>query len=173
MNIKKQLNKIMNYVKELETLSDKQHDELLQYQRVANKFVNQNITPIDARKEFKTLLGVTMFIGGDFSNAIMEKFVGNHWMPIEHEHPEYAKVVDENAQLREALRWHSMSEIPDNLAHTYSLSKNVILDSPGLPYRIAYYSYLSGIWWEFNNSSPIDVDKNSRWCYIPEEIGAE
>ena len=176
MNIKKQLNKIMNYVKELETLSDKQHDELLQYQLAAYNFVNNKVRPSDTAEEFKRLLGVTMFIGGDFSNAIMEKFVGNHWMPIEHEHPEYAKVVDENAKLREALRWHPVSELPPLDQHyDNDWSVNVLLKitDKGVAPRVVYYSYNSQTWYDYHNGDIIFVSQHYKWCYIPEENDGE
>ena len=173
MNVKKQLNKIRDYVEELVTLIDKQQTELHQYKLTAHKFVNDETASWIAKEEFRKLLGDTIFIGGNFCGDVMEKMVDNVWQPIEHEHPEYAKVVDENARLREALRWHPASELPDKVSYVCHSSKNVILNSTRLPYKIAYYSYLSGIWRESNNSSPIDVDKNSRWCYIPEDKDGE
>lgn len=115
MNIKKQLNKIRNYVEELEILSDKEHEELQQYQLSAYKFVNQEITPTDAREEFRALLGDTTFIGGDFGNTTMEKIINNVWQPIRPtpgevhygsnhvQSPTYTELENENARLREQL----------------------------------------------------------------------
>jgi len=115
MNIKKQLNKIRNYVEELEILSDKEHEELRQYQLSAYKFVNQEITPTDAREEFKALLGDTTFVGGDFGNTTMDKIINNVWQPIRPtpdevhygsnhvQFPTYTELENENARLREQL----------------------------------------------------------------------
>jgi hypothetical protein len=115
MNIKKQLNKIRNYVEELEILSDKEHEELQQYQLSAYKFVDQKITPTDAREEFKALLGDTTFVGGDFGNTTMEKIINNVWQPIRPtpdevhcgsnhvQSPTYTELENENARLREQL----------------------------------------------------------------------
>ena len=115
MNIKKQLNKIRNYVEELEILSDKEHEELQQYQLSAYKFVNQEITPTDAREEFRALLGDTTFVGGDFGNTTMEKIINNVWQQIRPtpdevhygsnhvQFPTYTELENENARLREQL----------------------------------------------------------------------
>ena len=115
MNIKKQLNKIRNYVEELEILSDKEREELRQYQLSAYKFVNQKITPTDAREEFRALLGDTTFVGGDFGNTTMEKIINNVWQPIRPtpdevhygsnnvQSPTYTELENENARLREQL----------------------------------------------------------------------
>lgn len=175
MNVKKQLNKIRDYVEELETLIDKQQTELHQYRLTAHKFVNQKITPTDAREEFMALLGDTMFIGGDFCGDAMEKMVDNILQPIEHEHQEYAKVVDENARLREALRWHPVSEKPKRDIKCFTPeSENVILEIDKGYYPVtAYCSLGSGTWRELKNNEEISVNKRSRWCYIPEDNGDE
>ena len=118
MNAKKQLNKIRDYVEELEILSDKEHEELQQYQFAAYKFVNQKITPTDAREEFRALLGDAIFVGGDFGNTTMEKIINNVWQPIRPtpdevhygsnhvQSPTYTELEDENARLREQLNMY-------------------------------------------------------------------
>ena len=173
MNIKKQLNKIMNYVKELEMLSDKQHEELQQYQLAAYNFVNNKVRPSDTAEEFKRLLGNIMFVGGNFSNVTMEKIVDNAWVPIEHEHPEYARVVDENARLREALRWHPVSELPrtevENIWTVNVLMKPTYKDNA----IVAYYSIKRNRWFDYNKSIILEVNDKSRWCYIPEDKDGE
>ena len=173
MNIKKQLRKIRDYVEELETLSDKEHEELRQYQLIAHKFVDHDIPAQDAREEFKALLGDTMFVGGNFSNVTMEKIIDNVWVPIEHEHPEYAKVVDENARLREALRWHPVSELPrtevENIWTVNVLMKPTYKDNA----IVAYYSIKRNRWFDYNKSIILEVNDKSRWCYIPEDKDGE
>jgi hypothetical protein len=157
MNIKKQLNKIMNYVKELEMLSDKQHEELQQYQLAAYNFVNNKVRPSDTAEEFKRLLGNIMFVGGNFSNVTMEKIVDNAWVPIEHEHPEYARVVDENARLREALRWHPVNHIPINV--DFVIAKYKMGDVRVVDMEYFYRAKSSGY--------------IVKWMYIPEENDGE
>ena len=115
MNVKKQLNKIRDYVEELEISSDKEREELRQYQFAAHKFVDKKITPTDAREEFKALLGDTTFIGGDFGNTTMDKIIYNVWQPIRPtpdevhygsnhvQSPTYTELENENARLREQL----------------------------------------------------------------------
>jgi carboxypeptidase C (cathepsin A) len=174
MNIKKQLRKIRDYVEELETLSDKEHEELRQYQLAAYKFVKFELPDNMAREEFKALLDDTMFVGGNFSgDDVMEKIVNNEWVPIEHEHPEYAKVVDENARLREALRWHPVSELPrtevENIWTVNVLMKPTYKDNA----IVAYYSIKRNRWFDYNKSIILEVNDKSRWCYIPEDKDGE
>ena len=177
MNIKKQLRKIRDYVEELETSSDKEHEELRQYQLAAYKFVKFELPDNMAREEFKALLDDTMFVGGNFSgDDVMEKIVNNEWVPIEHEHPEYAKVVDENAKLREALRWHPVSELPPLDQHyDNDWSVNVLLKitDKGVAPRVVYYSYNSQTWYDYHNGDIIFVSQHYKWCYIPEENDGE
>ena len=175
MNIKKQLNKIRDYVEALEELSDKTHNELLQYKLAAHKFVNFESPDHIAREEFKKLLGDTMFIGGEFSNVIMEKMVDNHWTPIENEHPEYSRVVGENARLREMLRWHPVSELPELDGGCVSRwSKTVIFQVDRLvDPELAFYDYRICYWRKLESATQINTFPQSRWCYIPEEKDGE
>ena len=178
MNIKKQLNKIMNYVKELEMLSDKQHEELQQYQLAAYNFVKFELPDNMAREEFKALLGDTMFVGGNFSgDDVMEKIIDNVWVPIEHEHPEYAKVVDENARLREALRWHPVSEYPikDERYYHCDISVDVLFRLNDKTKPIIVWCNRETNYWIYNNKiiQPNEITQDSKWCYIPEDKDGE
>jgi hypothetical protein len=184
MNVKKQLNKIRDYVEELETLSDKQHTELHQYKLTAHKFVNQKITPTDALEEFRALLGDTMFIGNDYCGDVMEKMVDNVWQPIRPtpdevhygsnhiQSPTYSELENENARLREALRWHPVSELPKiEIKQLWTVS--VLLKINEVEPIIAYYGIRSKCWYDYYKSECVVVNKNSRWCYIPEDNGGE
>jgi len=184
MNIKKQLRKIRDYVEELETSSDKEHEELRQYQLIAHKFVDHDIPAQDAREEFKALLGDTMFVGGNFSgDDVMEKIVNNAWVPMRpnrdevhygsnHVIQEYSDLVKENARLREALRWHPVSELPKiEIKQLWTVS--VLLKINEVEPIIAYYGIRSKCWYDYYKSECVVVNKNSRWCYIPEDNGGE
>ena len=180
MNVKKQLNKIIDHVEELETLSDKEHEELEQYKFSAYKFVKMENTVQESYEEFKTLLGDTIFIGGD----LMATYDGILWRPIidtdlkEEEHPyaiwyrtyrdENVKLREENAKLREQLRWHPVSEQPktkfDRLWSVDVLLKNDYESEPIL----AYYSIRSKCWYDYFKADLVKLNDKSRWCYIPE-----
>ena len=182
MNIKKQLRKIRDYVEELETSSDKEHEELRQYQLIAHKFVDHDIPAQDAREEFKALLGDTMFVGGNFSgDDVMEKIVNNAWVPMRpnrdevhygsnHVIQEYSDLVKENARLREALRWHPVSELPDlDEECVSSWSKNVVFQVDRLvDLELAFYDFHVCYWRNLKTLELIKTFPQSRWCYIPE-----
>jgi hypothetical protein len=154
MNVKKQLNKIAEYIKEIEEV---------------NQILNVRLARYENNNEQE------LHISGNFCGDVMEKIVDNVWQPIEHEHPEYAKVVDENARLREALRWHPVSEKPKkDIKCLTPESENVILQIDKGYYPVtAYCSLVSGIWRELKNHEEISVNKRSRWCYIPEDKDGE
>lgn len=81
-----------------------------------------------------------------------------------------AKCRDENARLREQLRWHPVSELPPTENNEVRCSENVILKkincySP----VVAYYSHAFMSWFDYHRDKIIDVDNNYKWCYIPED----
>jgi hypothetical protein len=80
-----------------------------------------------------------------------------------------------NAVLRDALRWHPVSEKPKkDIKCLTPESENVILQIDKGYYPVtAYCSLVSGIWRELKNHEEISVNKRSRWCYIPEDKDGE
>jgi len=149
MNVKKQLNKIAEYIKEIEEV---------------NQILNVRLARYENNNEQE------LHISGNFCGDVMEKMVDNVWQPIEHEHPEYAKVVDENARLREALRWHPVSEKPKN-DERYShcnISVDVLLriKDKAKPI-IAWLNKDSNCW--VCDGQIIKTYSDSKWCYIPED----
>ena len=171
MNIKKQLRKIRDYVEALEELSDKQHEELLQYQLAAYKFVKFESPDHIAREEFKKLLGDTMFVGGDFVmkyNGVAWDSIKPDWFGVSHDES-YNNLIEENAQLREMLRWHPVSEKPknDELCLT-PVSETVILQRERYFPITAYCRLDTGVWLDLKSHEPIRITNKARWCYIPE-----
>ena len=179
MNIKKQLNKIRDYVEALEELSDKTHNELLQYQLAAHKFVKFESPDHIAREEFKALLGDTTFICGDF----VVKYDGDAWdslVPawkgVSHDES-YNNLIEENARLREALKWHPVSELPPLQRDCKTVSVDVIMkqhgDDEDYPPVIAYYSFYANAWICRLSLGELEIMHNSKWCYIPEDKDGE
>jgi len=149
MNVKKQLNKIAEYIKEIEEV---------------NQILNVRLARYENNNEQE------LHISGNFCGDVMEKMVDNVWQPIEHEHPEYAKVVDENARLREALRWHPVSEKPKN-DERYSHC-NISVD---VLFRINDKTKPIIVWHNADSNSwvcdgqIVKTYNDSKWCYIPED----
>lgn len=173
MNVKKQLNKIENYIEELKTEGGKLQQELHNYQLTAYKFVHNNITSSQAREEFNALLGDLTFIGGDFvakyDGAAWDSLtpIPEIWNGISHE-DSYAKLIEENKRLREALRWHPVSELPKTEIERL-WSANVLLKNNYAEESIlAYYSIKSKRWCDYHKAEYVKVNDKSRWCYIPE-----
>ena len=80
-----------------------------------------------------------------------------------------AKCRDENARLREQLRWHSVSELPPRLKALTNLSVNVVLRRPMFAELMAYYSYVRKEWISLYTHNPIKTTSIDKWCYIPED----
>lgn len=84
---------------------------------------------------------------------------------------EYARLREENARLREQLRWHSVDELPRKESSTSFLSVDVFLNISGQGTYKAYYKHWNNTWVDRRNNKIIDVptNKNARWCYIPDD----
>lgn len=79
---------------------------------------------------------------------------------------------EENARLREQLRWHSVDELPP--LETANCSKTVLLDVDYIGVFKMYYNYLSELWVGiqgkqeyFRQQDFKNID--ARWCYIPDD----
>ena len=79
-----------------------------------------------------------------------------------------AKCRDENARLRDQLRWHPVSELPRTEVEKL-WTVNVLMElEDEAEVIIAYYSIKSNCWYDYRNSDVLEVNDKSRWCYIPE-----
>ena len=78
---------------------------------------------------------------------------------------------EENARLREQLRWHPVYELPRREIQTSFLSVDVFLDIIGQGIYKAYHSNWSNTWVDRRSNKVIVVPTNhdSRWCYIPDD----
>jgi hypothetical protein len=99
-------------------------------------------------------------------NALLE--YDKHWKELVEQHK---TVKNENARLREQLRWHSMDELPKrmSLSCMNDLSENVILRRYIGHDIIAYYSYWKKCWQDLYTHKIVDTTICHKWCYIPED----
>jgi len=154
MNIKKQLNKIRDYVEELEEEKYLLHNKVEEY-KIA--LLDKAVDDIEQLPTTNYFTHENLKSQYNFVKAQMEK------------------LAKENARLREALRWHPVSEKPKkDIKCLTPESENVILQIDKGYYPVtAYCSLVSGIWRELKNHEEISVNKRSRWCYIPEDKDGE
>lgn len=85
------------------------------------------------------------------------------------------KLTEENIRLREALRWHPISELPRHDEHypTRNISVNVLFryNDKTTPF-IAWCDRGKVCWINPSISRIIDsnmITGDSQWCYIPED----
>ena len=190
MNVKKRLQKVLDYVDELEAERDHIDDRLSNFERIAQDFAYHDKIAPECREEFLKLLGdeKNMYIGGDFvvkysgtafdsikpdlrctsieqtySDLVMENFV------LENANHCYK---EENARLREQLRWRPVSELPPRMV-IFTSSKNVLLKELYNMPRTVYYSHASNQWVDGLTTKWFTPKPGSKWCYIPDDKDGE
>lgn len=136
MNVKKRLQKILDYVRELEA---------------ENMSLVSKVAELEKPK---------LMVGGDTFGVW-----SGSYQNIDHDQT-MTLLQEENARLREQLRWHSVDELPRRSEHK-TISVDVVLKTPIWPILIAWYRYDRSEWWAYGKQQ-VSVSSNSRWCYIPE-----
>jgi hypothetical protein len=125
MNVKKRLQKILDYVNDLEA---------------ENTFLDSKVAELEKDK-------TRLFFGG-------------RWVLYEDAIEHNRIVEEENARLRDQLRWHSVDEKPP-VSGKY-LVKHFLRNQDGelrVAINVTYYTAHNNFWL-------IDVIK---WCYIPDD----
>ena len=83
---------------------------------------------------------------------------------------DFVELQQENARLREQLRWHSVDEFPpiDDKFEIKTLSVDVLLKRPSYKTVIAWHLRDRNEWWAYDKGK-IPVPLDSKWRYIPED----
>jgi len=77
---------------------------------------------------------------------------------------------NDNARLREQLRWHSANEIPpvDERYKDRKVSVFVLIKTWGTMIKLGYYDFEEG-GWKYAKGEIVLITEMLRWMYIPED----
>ncbi|MDD5294085.1 MAG: hypothetical protein PHW40_07265 [Candidatus Izemoplasmatales bacterium] len=95
-------------------------------------------------------------------NTKLKQAAANH-------HNNWMTSQQENARLREQLRWHPVSELPRKTKSIPQWSVNVVFKRSILAESVAYYNFKSNRWISLYSHNPIIVESGDKWCYIPDD----
>ena len=83
---------------------------------------------------------------------------------------QHKTVKNENASLREQLRWHSANEIPpvDERYKDRKVSVFVLIKTWGTMIKLGYYDFEEG-GWKYAKCEIVLITEMLRWMYIPDD----